>query len=210
MYSHNFQKGEAAAAYREAVRLEPDRAANHAGLAVALANAGMAEEAIEEFHAALRLNPKFAAAQSGLAYLLSQQLGRIDEAIAAYRVAVEMNPELTAASQGLERAQGFKEKSVAAAVEQRQKVQQSPANAAAHFDLGLAEARAGNVEPAVKAFRRAVELDAKNGRAHANLAMLLYLQKDYEGALRAAEAAKRTGFDPPTALVEILKRKARQ
>lgn len=210
MYSHNFQRGEAAAAYREAVRLEPDRAANHAGLAVALSNAGMTEEAIEEFHTALRLNPKFAAAQSGLAYLLSQQLGRIDEAIAAYRVAVDMNPELAAATLGLERAQGFKETSDAAAAQQRQKVQHTPGNAAAYFDLGLAEARAGNVEPGLRAFRRALELDAKNGRAHANLAMLLYLQKDYEGALRESEAAKRTGFDPPPALIELLKRKVRQ
>jgi Flp pilus assembly protein TadD len=210
MYSHNYQKAEAVAEYREAVRLEPDRPANRAGLAVALANAGMGEEAIEEFNAALRLNPKFAVAQAGLAYLLSQQLGRIDEAIAAYRVAVEMNPELPAATQGLERAQALKEKSVAALAQQRQKAQQSAGSAAAQFELGLAEARAGNVEPAVKAFRRAVEMDAKNGRAHANLAMLLYLQKDYAGALRESETAKRAGFDPPAALVELLKRKTRQ
>jgi Flp pilus assembly protein TadD len=210
MYSHNYQKAEAVAAYREAVRLEPDRAANRAGLAVALANALMGEEAIEEFNAALRLNPKFAVAQAGLAYLLSQQLGRIDEAIAAYRVAVEMNPGLPAAAQGLERAEGIKENSVAALPQHRQKAQQSPGSAGAHFDLGLAEARAGNVEPAVRAFRRVVELDAKNGRAHANLAMLLYLQKDYAGALRESEAAKRAGFDAPATLVELLKRKTGQ
>ena len=209
MYSHNFQKAEAVAEYREAVRLDPDRAANRAGLAVALANAGMAEEAVEEFHAALRLNPKFAVAQAGLAYLLSQQLGRIDEAIAAYRVAVEMNPELPAATQGLARAQVLKEDSVAALTQQRQKTQRSPGSAAAHFDLGMAEARAGNVEPAVKAFRRTVELDTKNGRAHANLAMLLFLQKDYAGALVESETAKREGFDPPATLVELLKRRAK-
>jgi superkiller protein 3 len=170
----------------------------------------MGEEAIEEFSTALRLNPKFAVAQAGLAYLLSQQLGRIDEAIAAYRVAVEIDPGLPAATQGLERAQAFKEKSLAAAAQQRQNVQQSPANAAAQFELGLAEARAGNIDAAVRAFHRAVELDARNGRSHANLATLLYLQKDYEGVLREAEAAQMAGFDPPPALVQLSKRKTRQ
>jgi hypothetical protein len=38
--------------------------------------------------------------------------------------------------------------------------------------------------------------------------MLLYLQKDYAGARRAADEARRAGFDAPTALVEILKTKA--
>ena len=74
--------------------------------------------------------------------------------------------------------------------------------------MGLAEARAGNVEPAVKAFRRALELDGGNGRAHVNLAMLLYLQKDYPAALREARTASEAGFDPPPSLVELLKRKA--
>jgi len=210
IYTHNFQAAEAAQEYREAVRLAPKQASNHAALAVALANQGRGEQAIEEFRTALAIDPKFAPAQAGLAYILSQQLGRIDESIVAYRVAVEMDPRLPAATDGLERARGFKEKALLEAAEERRKVQQSPSSATAHFDLGLAEARGGNVGGAVKAFRRALEIDAKNGQAHANLAMLLYLQRDYAGALREARTATEAGFDPPPAMVELLKRKAGQ
>lgn len=210
MFSHNFQHREAAEAYRGALKVEPNSAKNHAGLAVALANAGRGEEAIEEFQAALRIDPKFTTAQAGMAYILSQELGRIDEAIAAYRVAVEMNPSVAAASQGLARAEGFKEKALAAAAAQRTRAQAAPGSASAQFDLGLAEARAGNVEPAVRAFRRALELDGRNGQAQANLAILLYLQKDYQGARRAAEAAKLAGFEAPSALVESIRKKTAQ
>jgi tetratricopeptide (TPR) repeat protein len=207
MCSHAYQHAEAAEHFREATLLEPDNAAHHAGLAVALSNQGKIEEGIEEFEAALRIDPKFAAAQAGLAYLFSQQLGRIDESIAAYRTALAMNPELPAAAEGLERALDLKEKAAAAAAEQRRRAEKPPGNAETLFDLGLSEARAGNVEAALRALRRAVELDGRHARAHANLAMLLYLQKDYAQALREAEAARRGGFDPPPRLMDLLKRK---
>jgi Flp pilus assembly protein TadD len=207
-YARNFQHAEAVAEYRAAVAIETNSAPIHSALAVALANARRGPEAEAEFHTALRIDPRFAAAQAGLAYLLSQELGRIDEAIDAYRMAVEIDPEMPAATQGLERATELKERSAREAAESRTRAQQSPSNAGAHFDLGLAEARAGNVEPAVRAFRRAVEIDGNDARSHGNLAILLYLQKDYAGALREAETARRAGYDPPPALVEVIRAKA--
>jgi tetratricopeptide (TPR) repeat protein len=210
MYTHNSQPAEAVAEYREVVRLQPGSAGTHAGLAAALASQGKGEEAIEEFRAALAINPKFAMAQVGMAHILSQQLGRIDEAIAAYRVAMDMNPDLPAAAQGLSRAQSFKERWRLQTADQRRKALAAPSSHAAQVELGLAEARAGNVAPAVKAFRRALELDPTDGRARTNLAVLLYVQKDYTGALRELVAARETGFEPPAALVERVKRKAEQ
>jgi Flp pilus assembly protein TadD len=202
-YGRNFQWPQAAAEYRAAVQLQPNAAPNHAALGLALANSGNGESAIDELHEALRLDPRHAPAQAALAYILSQQLGRIDEAIAAYRTAVATDPNLPAATSGLERAVAFKQRSVEEASQRRQKA----GTAGELFDLGLAEARAGNVDSAVKTFRRALDVDRDNPRAHANLAMLLYLQKDYSGALKEARAASAAGFDPPPALVETLKRR---
>jgi tetratricopeptide (TPR) repeat protein len=210
LYTQNFQPAAAVPEYRAAVLLTPDSAAEHAGLAVALANAGAAEDAIDEFYAALRLKPRFAIAQAGLAYVLSQQLGRVDEAIAAYSAALEMNPALPAAIEGLERTKAVKERAAAPAVQRRAKVAAAPGDAAARFDLALAEARAGNLESGIQEFRHCIELDRSNGRAHANLATLLYVRKNYADALQEAQAASQSGFDPPASLVEVLKRKSRE
>jgi Flp pilus assembly protein TadD len=204
VYGQNFQWAEAASEYRAAVRLQPNAAPNRAALGLALANSGNGEAAIEELRQALRLDPRHAPAQAALAYILSQQLGRIDEAIAEYRTAVAMDAKLPAATAGLERAVAFKQRSLEEAAQRRQKA----STAAELFDLGLAEARAGNVDGAAKTFRRAIDLDRNNPRAHANLAMLLYLQKDYSGALREAQTASQEGFDPPPALIETLKRRS--
>lgn len=207
MYMQAFQPAEAVPHYRVAAQLDPDNAPNRAALAIALANSGRADDAVEEFQAALRIDPRFAAAQSAMAFVLSQQLGRIDESIAAYRTAIEMNPNLSSATEGLARALDFKARSAEQAAAQRRNAQQS-ANAETHVDLGLAEARAGNVEAGVRALRRAIELDPGNGRAHTNLAILAYLQKDYDGALRETRLASRAGYDAAPALVEAIRKKA--
>jgi Flp pilus assembly protein TadD len=77
----------------------------------------------------------------------------------------------------------------------------------AHFDLALSEARAGNVGNAIQEFRKAIELDPRNDRAHSNLALLLYARKDYAGAQREAQAAKDAGGNPPVDLLDAVKRK---
>jgi Flp pilus assembly protein TadD len=206
VYAHDFDSTDAIREYRAAVQLAPGGAPNHAALALALANAGLAEDAVDEFREALRLDPQFAAAQAGLAYVLTQQLGRIDEAIAAYGEALRLNPELHAAVDGLERARNLKSKAAAEAVELRRSAQAAPADPIRHVNLGLTEARAGNVDAGIRELRRAVELDRGNALAHEQLAILLYRQGNPSEALQHAEAARRGGYDPPHDIVERLKK----
>jgi Flp pilus assembly protein TadD len=205
---HDFQYAAAVAEYREAAKEAPQNARIHAALGLSLANAGLGQNAIDEFGEALRLRPDFVLAQAGLAYVLSQQLGRVDEAIAAYRTALEMNPNLEQAREGLARAEAAKQAAADRVPGRRQRAEEHRDLALAHVDLGVEQARAGQVEGAVQALRRAVELDPGIGRAHADLALLLYLRKDYAAAWHEAQAAEKNGFTPPSDLRAILQAKA--
>src|SRR5204862_1871125 len=116
---------------------------------------------------------------------------------AAYRAALALDPALPAAIDGLERAQAVKERAAAMLPDRRKTAQEAPSSANAHFDLALAEARLGNIDAGIREFRRTLELDRSNGRAHAHLATLAAGHRNYADALKAPEAAGRTGFDPP-------------
>jgi Flp pilus assembly protein TadD len=205
--SHDTDYTQAIGEYREAVRLRPNSPEAHASFAMALANAGHGDEALDEFTAALRLRPAFAMAQAAMAYVLSQHLGRIDEAIDAYRKALEMRPGMAQASEGLERALAIKAAAVEAIPGRRKRAQEAPSNVMARFDLALSEARAGNIDNAIQEFRKTIALDPRNDRAHSNLALLLFVRKDYAGAQHEAQAAKDAGGNPPADLLDAVKRK---
>jgi Flp pilus assembly protein TadD len=85
------QMEEAAAHYREAVRLSPAMAAIRLNLAVALYGLNRFEEAIGECREALRIDPALADAHVNWAAALVA-LGRPDEAAEHYREALRMNP----------------------------------------------------------------------------------------------------------------------
>ena len=78
---------DAAAAYRNAIRLDGDSAARQAGLGEAIANAAggiVSADAQEAFEAALKLDPANAKASFYLAMALAQE-GRAKEAVAAWQ-----------------------------------------------------------------------------------------------------------------------------
>jgi tetratricopeptide (TPR) repeat protein len=206
---HDFQYRAAVAEYREAARLAPKDPEILATLGLALSNAGLGQEAVAEFAQAVRLKPDFALAQAGMAYSLSQQLGRVDEAIAAYQTALTMNPGLKQASEGLAQAQSAKQAAAGRVASRRQRAQERPQDALAQLDLGVDLARAGQVDAAIQEIRRAVQLNPTIGRAHADLALLLFLRKDYDGALAEALAAQKNGFNPPADLMQILQAQAK-
>ncbi len=82
---------EAAAAYRKALRVDPDNAYAHTGLGNALGQLGRHEEAVAAYREALRVDPDNVAAHTGLGNALGQ-LGRHEEAVAAYREALRVDP----------------------------------------------------------------------------------------------------------------------
>jgi len=72
------------------------------------------------------------------------------------------------------------------------RVEEHPASAPAHFNLGLAYTNLGRVDRAKDAYRKALELDPDLVEAWVNLGGALLLKWDFKGALEAnREALKR-------------------
>ena len=86
-------------------------------------------------------------------------------------------------------------------------MQQAPASAAEQYNLGLMEARAGNLDAAIRAYEKSAELGPSGGRALASAAMIRYQRGDYTGAWKSIKAARAANFEPPSSLLTALKRK---
>jgi len=81
----------AVAAYKRAIRLEPNKPSGYGAVATACALAGEHDDALEYFEKALEQEPKNASALAGVGHVL-KTVGRQDEAVATYRKCIEHNP----------------------------------------------------------------------------------------------------------------------
>jgi Flp pilus assembly protein TadD len=77
-------------------------------------------------------------------------------------------------------------------------------NSVAHLRLGLVLLASGRTEDAVEQLREATRLRPDQGEAYAHLAGALHTLGDDPAALRAAERARRQGFEPPRELMRQL------
>ena len=79
--------------YRGAIRLNPELAPAHSGLAYTLAKRGRTREAIKEYTEAVRLSPGDADTHFNLGCLFGE-IGALDAEIEQYREALRINPRL--------------------------------------------------------------------------------------------------------------------
>ena len=75
-------------------------------------------------------------------------------------------------------------------------VERSPQNAMGHFVRGLLHERSGEVEQALEAYRRAVEVDNFHLEATTNLALLHHTRGEFERAAQLAERVLALESDP--------------
>jgi Flp pilus assembly protein TadD len=160
---------EAIAAYREAIRLQPDRTSAHSNLGLALLKQGKVAEATAEFREAIRLRPDDAVAHSNLGNALRAE-GKVAEAIAAYREAIRLQPDLAVAHSNLGEAlhkQGKVDEAIAAF---REAIRLRPDFAAAHSNLGAILCGVKHDYPGAEAeLRAAIRLRPDFAVAHYNL-----------------------------------------
>ena len=165
---------QAISAYQKAIALEPNDAATHYNLALALKYSGDAQHAVDEFQEALRLKPKWADAHFGLGaafYDLHDQAAALKE----IRTAVELDPANASAHRFLARIYSQQNDFSTAQSELRQALGLKP-TPEMYFELGLVEGQLGNLDGAAAALRRSLRLKPRSGPAHVMLGVTLLPQ----------------------------------
>src|SRR5581483_1722892 len=139
--------------------------------------------------------------------VLAVGIGQTDAAIEAFRDALRLAPGMAAAQRGLMAAQTAKTRAQARAHALIEQARRNPSDARLQYNLGVAQARAGDSAAAMAAFEQAARLDPKLAMAHTNLALLLYVRGEYPGAWREVGLARAAGAEPPAEFLGALTRR---
>jgi Flp pilus assembly protein TadD len=164
--------------------------------AMALARAGDAAAAEQEFQLALRENPGFIDARLGLANLLAS-LGRYDEAMTNFRHVAAHRPDVLEARIGLAASLNLTGRAQEAIGELRAVLARSPNSAQARFELGRALVQVGQYDAAAKELRESLRLQPGVALAHVCLGMSLARQEHQREAI--AEFRQALLIDPQNA-----------
>jgi Flp pilus assembly protein TadD len=208
--SRNGQDADALPELAEAVRLDPNNAILHQSLGSLLVKMRRPEEAIEEINIAARLDPKNANTEVALAAAFSQQLGRFAAAAAALHEALRLDPTSAAAARELEQLARNKQAVEDEIAKQRPRIQHAPKDSDAHYRLGIAIARSGDFQAALRELQKSIELRPSYGPAHSESAAIYYQLGDYAAAWREVKQSRALGTEPPTGLVAGLTHKMPQ
>jgi Flp pilus assembly protein TadD len=191
---------------REGLRADPKNAAFHAALGLLVAPHNR-EEAIDELMAAVHLQPGNAVYYSTLGMILLPGVGQIDAAVTAFQDALKLSPGMVQAQRGLAAAEASKKQAQNNAALVRAHAAQDPRNGALQYDLGVAEARAGNSAAAITALEKSLQLTPGFAQAHAGLALVRYSRGDFAGAWREVDAQQAQGIAVDQRFLAALTRK---
>jgi Tfp pilus assembly protein PilF len=182
------------AAYRQAIKLQPDYALAHYNLGIVLAEQKKVDEAVAAYRQAIKLQPDYAKAHNNLGNALYEQK-KLDEAVAAYRQAIKLQPDLAEAHNNLGNALYEQKKLDEAVAAYRQAISLKPDYAEAHDNLGRALAKQKKVDEAVVAYRTAIQLRRDFATAHYNLGLVLVQQQKLDEAVATFRQAIRLQRD---------------
>jgi cytochrome c-type biogenesis protein CcmH/NrfG len=181
---------EAAAAFREAIRLNPDNALYHHNLGSALFGKGDMDQAIRAYKDAIKRKPDFVAAHVNLGHALMRS-GKLGQAITAFKEGIRLQPDLAVAYGSLGLAltkQGKAEQALAAF---REAIRLKPADPYHRYDLGKVLLATGDVDRAIHAYREAIRLRPSFAHAYNTLGQALVRQGKLQEAIAAYRDAIR-------------------
>jgi serine/threonine-protein kinase len=183
---------DAAATFRQAIRLMPDSARLHVSLGVLLCDKKHDyTRAAAEFGLAIRLEPNYPSAHYNLGLALRHQ-GKSEEAITAFRTAIRLMPDFAPVHHDLGLALGDREKPDEAITAFREAIRLKPEFAAAHLSLGaVLNDWKHDHDGAVAEFREVIRLEPNSADAHYNLGTALGAQGKSEEAIAAFREAIR-------------------
>lgn len=184
------QFDEALEVLREGLTLYPNAVELHVGVGYARAAREEYAWARRAFDEALTLDPEHEDALAGLGEVLIK-FGRIDEAVACFRRTLELGYQDDVDLMLQIGRAAFREGLIDVAKEFFEvAVQQVPDSAEAVALTGYAAHRLGDDDGALKALRRALQLDADHVEARIYLANILFDRGEYEASLYHLERTK--------------------
>lgn len=165
------RNAEAAARFREALRLRPGYADAHVGLGEALVRMGQPGEGIRQIREGLRLEPDSARFRVNLGAALAG-VGRQVEAEALYREALQRQPDLHLAHMNLANLLADTGRVGEALAHYTAAARLNPRDADVPFNRGITLAEQRRYAEAAAAFREALRLQPNYEEARQNLAAL--------------------------------------
>jgi tetratricopeptide (TPR) repeat protein len=152
----------AEAQYRHAIEIDSNFAVAHMNLGNVQHERGDFDAAIASQRRAIALDPNYARAYANLGRTLYSK-GERALAVASYRRALELDPRLAILHSNL--CVALIDTDLPHATSAcRRAVELDPGYAAGHFNLGLALAQKGDLDGAVAAYRRAIDLSPEHSR----------------------------------------------
>jgi len=162
--------GEAAYAFRTAIRHAPDAAHHHYNLGNALRADGDKPGAVRAYRDAICRAPDLVQAHSNLATTLSE-LGLFDEAVAHCKLALSYQPGFTDALYNLGNAHREAGRHADAVTAYANAIASNPGHADAHCNLGLTEMVTDGLDSAIRTLAKAVKIDPTHDMARFYLAV---------------------------------------
>jgi tetratricopeptide (TPR) repeat protein len=169
---------------RKAIQLQPNLAAAHVQLAIALMGVGQRDEAMAETIRAIELDPNDARAYVAQGNINSS-MRRYDEAIAAYKQAVNLDPNYLNAYMNLGLFYGTTNRFPESAEAFQQALRLDPNNVSALNGLGIAQFRMGQREEGIQSVKQAVRLNPRFVDGYLNLARWYHGMGRYQDAIAA-------------------------
>ena len=181
---------EAAAHYREALRIKPNYVEAYNNLAVALRALGRNDEAVEQLGRALALDPESASAHVNLGNALVAK-GEVDAAIAHYEHALRARPEFYDAEENLGRVLDRLGRHDEAIAHLDRALRQRPDDPEACNALGIAFSGSGRTAEAIERYEQALRLRPGYAEALNNLGLALATMNRLPEAIERFEQAVR-------------------
>jgi tetratricopeptide (TPR) repeat protein len=203
-YSRDSQWEKALATAREGVRVAPNDPLAHRALGALLGRNHQPEEALKELQIAKQMDPNNSQNDVLLGLQYAGMFGHLDDAVAALQEAARQDPGSEVAQKSLERTETLKEKVQEAIVKQKAWVQKHPDDPDARYRLAKAEAKAGDLQAAIRDFQKVAELRPGSGTPHTELAELYVVQGNGAAAWEEIRKARGLGTEPPQSLLARL------
>jgi tetratricopeptide (TPR) repeat protein len=174
---------QAAAAYRDAIRLRPDYAEPYNNLCMVLLDGfDLPDQALAAVDRAIALVPAYADAYINRGNVL-QALKRYDEAVESYRRAIELNPDFASAYNNLGNAYRNLKRFPDAISAYDAAILLRPNYADAYCNMGCTLGDLGHVEDARIFYQRSLALAPNTAKPYFNLADLAALANNHQLAL---------------------------